>query len=93
MAPVGGCDFVAVAQVEPLCGAPSPQCELNVAREDFWKTRVEGAGINTVCDSSDDLRTAALRVAGRTIGVGDAAICVFRKNGTAVSLTDGQQFR
>src|SRR6185437_8988730 len=46
---------------------------LNEAWEDFWKIRIEAAGINSLCGTSDDLGTAAFGVAPRAVAMGSAA--------------------
>jgi hypothetical protein len=46
---------------------------LDKTQEYPWKAWIEGASINPVCNTSDDLGTAALGVAGRAIPMGNAA--------------------
>ena len=46
---------------------------LNEAWEDFWKIRIEAAGINSLCGTSDDLGTAAFSVASRAVAMGNPA--------------------
>jgi hypothetical protein len=64
---------VAIAQIETFRGAISPDGVLDKSREYLWKARIEGAGINPVCGSSDNLGTATSSIASRTIPMGNAA--------------------
>src|SRR5690348_4648707 len=47
---------------------------LDETRKNLWKVRIEGAGINSLCGTSDDLGTAAFGVAGRAVQMGNAAV-------------------
>ena len=64
---------VAIAQIETFRGAISPDGVLDKTRKYFWKARIEGAGIDPVCGTSNDLGTAAPGIAGRAIAMGNAA--------------------
>jgi hypothetical protein len=77
---------VAIAQIETFRGAISPDGVLDKTREYLWKARIEGAGINPVCGSSDDLGTAAPSVAGRAIPMGNAA--AFQNAGAVQEIVD-----
>ena len=47
---------------------------LDKTRENLWKIRIKGAGINSLCGTSDDLGTAALGIAPWAVPMGNAAI-------------------
>ena len=62
-------DLIAVADVETLLGAVSPDRVLNKPRERPWKLTVELPGVDLLRDRLDDFGTAALPVAREAIGV------------------------
>jgi hypothetical protein len=70
---LGVINSVAIAEIETIRGAVSPDGVLDKAREYFWKPRIEEARINPICGGSDYLGTATLGVAGRAIPMGSAA--------------------
>jgi hypothetical protein len=65
---------VAIAQIETFRGAIPPDGVLDKTREYLWKARIEGAGINTICGSSDNLGTATHGVAALAVPMGNAAV-------------------
>ena len=64
---------IAIAKVKSVHGAKSPDGVLDKTWENLWKVGIEGAGINSLCGTSDDLGTAALGVAPRAVAMGNAA--------------------
>jgi hypothetical protein len=77
---------VAVAEIETFRGAISPDGVLDKTREYLWKARIEGAGIDPVRGTSDNLGTAAPGIAGRAIPMGNAA--VFQNAGAVQEIVD-----
>ena len=82
---------VAIAQIETFRCAISPDGVLDKTREYPWKARIDGAGINPVCCTSDDLGTAALAVAGRAIPMGNAT--AFQNAGAVQEIVDQRVYR
>lgn len=77
---------VAVAQVETVRGAIAPDGVLDKTREKLWKARIEGAGINSLRGTADDLGTAALGVACRAVPMGNSA--AFQNAGAVQEIVD-----
>ena len=77
-------DLVAVADVQPVLGAVPPNCVLHEPREDFWKTRVELASINSLGDSLDNVGGEANRV--RTKQISAIIPLTFRRFGQAINM-------
>jgi hypothetical protein len=72
LAPFAIINSVAIAQIETICGAISPDGVLDEPRECLRKARIESPGINPVCGSPDNLGTASRCVTGRTIPMRNA---------------------
>src|SRR3981081_874794 len=66
-------DSVAIAKVQAVSRAKSPNrvlYEPRKCRREFW---VEGAGVNSDANGSDDFGAAPTRVTGRAVAVRDTA--------------------
>jgi hypothetical protein len=60
---------IAIANVELILRAVTPNCLLDEAGKDRWIGRVELAGIDALSHGRNDLCASALLVAGRPIGM------------------------
>ena len=77
---------VAVAQIQAIGSAKTPDRVLHEPRKcrrEFW---VKRARVNAVCDGSYDLGAAAAGITGRAIGVRDTA--VFQNAGAMQEIVD-----
>jgi hypothetical protein len=66
-------DPVAIAEIETLRGAKSPDGVLDKTGKYSWEAWIEGPGVNSVCSSPDNLGTATPSIAGGTIPMINAA--------------------
>src|SRR3954467_11715171 len=63
---------ITVTDSEAALRAVPPDRVLHEPRKHHWESRVEGARIDPIGHGCNDVRTAALPVAGRPVGVGRA---------------------